>query len=87
MKLPNGDCQPSLHQFIAQADILRFFRLFILFLFHIPQAVLHGFATLAEFLDAVSCGFDICVIRLCGLHSLETAGGLFSTSICWKIKA
>ncbi|MNZ94844.1 hypothetical protein D3C78_1139610 [compost metagenome] len=48
-----------------------------MFLFHIPQAVLHGFTALAELLDPIACSFDICVIRLGGLHALEAVVGLF----------
>ena len=76
MKLPNGDCQPSLHQFIAQAHILRFFRLFILFLFHIPQAVLQGFAALGQFLNAITRGLGLAQIAFGGLHSRQSGTGL-----------
>lgn len=87
MELPDRKLQSRLNQLFAQTDILCFLRLFALFLFHFPQAVLHGLAAFAKFTDPVPRGLDVCVIRFGGLDPLDATGGLFSTSICWKRKA
>lgn len=77
LKLSQGQRQPRLNELFAQTDIFCLFCPLILFFLHFPQVVLHGFAAFAELMHAVTCGFDVGVVRLRGLDPLEAAGGLF----------